>query len=74
MKNKNFRSAGWCNDCWKQLYADRKSARQVCRLHHGRHKTVFHCPVQPSFYHIGELSRSVIAGYNVRDDFYPRAS
>lgn len=74
MKNKNWRSVGWCDDCQKQMYASRKAARQVCQLHYGEHKTPFKCPVQSDYYHIGRLSKSVIAGSNIRDDFYPRAS
>jgi hypothetical protein len=74
MKNKNFRSIGFCEVCGKQLYADRSTAKQVCRLFPGEHKTPYRCPDQPLFFHIGGLSKQVISGEYERDDFYERAS
>jgi hypothetical protein len=74
MKNKNFRSDGYCEDCGKQLYASRKSAKAVCRLFPGAHKTPYACPVQPMYFHTGGLSRTIIAGEATRDDIYGVAS
>lgn len=74
MKNKNFRSMGFCVVCSKQMYGDRKSAKAACRQHQGEHKTPFRCPDQSMFWHIGGLSKAVIAGEFSRDDIYSSAA
>jgi hypothetical protein len=74
MKNKNFRSVGYCEVCDKQLYADRASAKAVCRLFPAEHKTPYRCPDQEQYFHTGGLSKEVIRGNFSRDDIYGRAS
>jgi hypothetical protein len=74
MKNKNFRSIGYCEDCGKQLYKTRGAAKAVCRLFPGEHKTPYNCPVMEQYFHVGGLSRDVIAGTYSRDDIYGQAS
>jgi hypothetical protein len=74
MKNKNFRSIGYCEICDKQLYRNRKSAKAVCRLFPGAHKTPYPCPIQPHFFHTGGLSKEIIQGNFSRDEIYGVAS
>lgn len=76
MKNKNWRSSGWCDVCQKHSYASRKIAKQVCRApdHLGRHKSPYECPYQPNVFHVGDLARAVIQGHTSRADRYPRAA
>lgn len=74
MKNKNFRSLGWCEVHHKQLYISRAVAKKVCRLHPGEHKTPFVCSDQRQLWHIGGLPTSIIAGKFTRDELYQGAA
>lgn len=74
MKNKNFRSAGWCEVHYKHLYLSRGIAKAVCRQHPGEHKTPFPCDVQIGCWHIGGLAKDIIRGRYQRADFYKQAS
>jgi hypothetical protein len=71
MKNKNWRSLGWCEYHDKQLYLNRKIAKEVCRLHQGEHKSPFPCVMHEGLWHIGGLPQSIISGRYSRDDLYP---
>lgn len=70
MKNKNWRSVGWCTVHNKHLYDSRKAAKGVCRLHQGQHKSPFSCRYHPGMFHIGELSQSIVSGDYSRDEIY----
>ncbi len=70
MKSKIWRSFGYCEVHQKHFYVDRKTAKQVCRMHQGEHKGPFRCDENPDLWHIGGLSRSVIAGKYGRSQVY----
>jgi hypothetical protein len=74
MKNKNFRSAGWCEVHEKHLYLTRRIAKAVCRQHPGKHKTPYPCDAQEGCWHIGGLAKDIIRGRYERADFYDQAS
>jgi hypothetical protein len=74
VKNKNFRSAGYCEWHYKQLYLSRKVARQVAHLHQGQHKAPYRCEVHQGCWHIGDLAKDIIRGRYDREDFYGKAS
>lgn len=69
MKNKNARSIGWCEPCWKHFYLSRKEARAIARRH-PTHKGVYVCPENENFFHIGELDQRVIRGDRSRAEMY----
>jgi hypothetical protein len=67
MKNKNWRSAGWCETHQKHYYATRKIARGAARQHHAEHKSAFRCD---QWWHIGELPRVIVKGEFSRQEVF----
>lgn len=65
-------SLGWCDDCLKLSYADRKTARQVARLHKEEHKSVYQCEFRPQLWHVGGLPDAVMKGSVTRGEWYGR--
>jgi len=54
--------------CDKQRYPTRKAAKRVARRRHpGEALRVYPCPAVPGLFHVGHLSRDVIAGRVGRD-------
>lgn len=63
-------SLGWCEDCEKLSYEDRKTARQVARLHKEEHKSVYQCKYRPQLWHVGGLPNAVMEGKVTRGEWY----
>jgi hypothetical protein len=66
--NKTAAAIGYCDQCEKLSYVDRKSARHVARKHRD-HKQAYRCP-HSMFWHVGELPEPIRKGYVTRDEFF----
>jgi hypothetical protein len=62
-------SVGYCHDCEKLWYTDRRRARAVARQH-PEHKSVYRCSVNPNLWHVGGLHPRVMEGQFTRTEFY----
>lgn len=60
---------GTCPVHNKKMWPTRASAKRVARMHNG-HKNVFACSVNPTYFHVGELSPVVISGIKSRAETY----
>jgi len=55
--------AGHCERCNKKLYNSRAAARRAAkRFHRGEHLSPYPCDFNKGLWHIGHLTRSIIAG------------
>lgn len=60
---------GYCNSCGKIIYLERKAARHIARQHHPR-KSVYRCPFNDMFWHVGGLPNVVRWGKTGRDGIH----
>lgn len=65
-------SFGWCEDCEKLSYIDRKTARKVAVQHREDHKSVYQCKFRPQLWHVGGLPDAVMEGRVTRGDWFGR--
>lgn len=65
-------SLGWCDDCGKLSYIDRKTARKVAREHREEHKSLYQCQYRPQLWHVGGLPDAVMEGKVTRGEWYGR--
>lgn len=74
MKAKSYvRFASWCDHCDKRSYLARKMAKNVANKHR-THYSVFQCPIDDQFWHVGRLARAILRGDMTRDEYYGKAS
>lgn len=71
--NGRARYVSWCEWCGKRCYLTRKAAKVVARLH-PTHYTVYLCPQDPQFWHVGRLARVILQGDITRTEYYGEAS
>lgn len=72
MTNRARRAITFCEPCGKRSYVSRKDARKVARIHEG-HKSPYECPVNPNYWHIGQLWPTIVAGEETRDQVAARS-
>lgn len=69
--NKTAGAIGWCDNCGKLLYLDRRKARAIGKLHHPR-KGTYKCPMNEFMWHVGGVPRAVVEGFFTRDEYFNR--
>jgi hypothetical protein len=67
---RSSRALGYCPQCQKLLYTDRKTAKKVARQHHEDHKSVYPCPINPILFHVGGVPDEVISGALTRGEYF----
>jgi hypothetical protein len=68
-RNRSTDAIGWCGECQKLLYTDRKRAKVIGRQHHPR-KGSYPCPINPLMFHVGSLAEAIRQGHVTRNEYY----
>lgn len=72
MKRSDAVRSRWvrCPDCGKRGWIEKRAARSVDRLLSDLHSSVYLCPYNRTYWHVGNLPRKVVSGDISRADIY----